>query len=320
MVETDDALNLFVSVSDLIELGLEKVLLGSKYLKVACCAVLHKELDVPYCSLKMYNLLAMDIKPFPCSLPVYQSVIHFDSGIKNGLAELVCGSLLLSLCRFKTGLVCVLCKDRLNKRADDTCNDSCRIDYHCTVSVRPSEASAETQVRVECRACRIGHIELLDESLLCLSYIRSSRKQVCRNSFRQLRREHLVLYSSSHDAHRDNSKEDSERVLHFNNLFAEIENRSLYVQFVRFCLKYGSLIGLAGSFQCFHRSDVLFPVVQGPEAYAQLLVEHQERIVASCYGCNQLSLHSLGVGFALLESCSGSFLCVPMSAEYVCFP
>ena len=36
MVEADDALNLFVSVSDLIELGLEKILLGSQYLKVAC--------------------------------------------------------------------------------------------------------------------------------------------------------------------------------------------------------------------------------------------------------------------------------------------
>ena len=36
VVEADDALNLFVSVSDLIELGLKKILLGSQYLKVAC--------------------------------------------------------------------------------------------------------------------------------------------------------------------------------------------------------------------------------------------------------------------------------------------
>lgn len=36
MVEADDALNLFISVSNFIKLCLKKILLGSQYLKVAC--------------------------------------------------------------------------------------------------------------------------------------------------------------------------------------------------------------------------------------------------------------------------------------------
>ena len=113
MVEVHYAQDFVQTVGRFGELGVKEVLLCCEHFEVVGIAVLHQQLGVPYCSLKVYDLFFVDVYPFLGRFPHCECIVYFDTCIEKALAEKVCSLFVLCLCSLETGLVGMPVEDGL---------------------------------------------------------------------------------------------------------------------------------------------------------------------------------------------------------------
>ena len=170
----------------------------------------HQELCIPYCRLKIHNLLLVNIDPFLRCLPHRDRIVHLNSGIEKTLTELVKSLVVFRFSSKLAGLDSATIEDRLSQRADKVGNYATWIESNGSRTGSPSYCSTQAQIRVECSTCYIGIVEALCKSHLSLLHIRATAQKFCRNAGAKAFRKILCSKGTAFYGHRDRTQKGAE--------------------------------------------------------------------------------------------------------------